>query len=306
MLPFFIHVGRKAASAAREASMLRKIVTAAALGIMALQLTGCVGMGKYELMEQKAQVLDRDLASLQQKHKDLAAENAGLKGDVEKLKKDLADTSSERERALSDNRKLDEVLKAKSDTLSKNIAELRRNVSDLESQNAGLRKDVEALQKAKEEKVREVSRTYDDLLKKMEGEISRGQVTISELRGKLTVNMVDAILFDSGKAEVKPEGLAVLQKVIDILKDVKDKAIRIEGHTDNVHIVGNLTKKYPTNWELSAARAVNVARFLQQQGIDPALVAAVGYGEFKPVASNDTEEGKAKNRRIEIILVPKD
>ena len=126
--------------------------------------------------------------------------------------------------------------------------------------------------KAKEEEVQKTSKTYEEMLEKMKSEISQGQVTISELKGKLTVNMLNAILFDSGKAEVKPEGLAVLQKVIDILKTVKDKAIRIEGHTDNVPIIGALARKYPSNWELSAARAINVTRYLQQQGIDPALL----------------------------------
>jgi chemotaxis protein MotB len=140
----------------------------------------------------------------------------------------------------------------------------------------------------------------------MKGEIAKGEVTISELKGKLTVNMVDAVLFDSGKAEVKEEGQAVLRKVISILKDVKDKSIRTEGHTDNVPIVGMLAKKYPTNWELSAARAINVTRYLHEQGLDPALLSAVAYGEYKPVAANDTPEGKQKNRRIEIILVPKE
>ncbi|HEX9023817.1 MAG TPA: OmpA family protein, partial [Geobacteraceae bacterium] len=76
--------------------------------------------------------------------------------------------------------------------------------------------------------------------------------------------------------------------------------------TDNVQISGSLSRKYPTNWELSAARAINVTRYLQQQGIDPALLSAVAYGEYRPVAGNDTEEGKAKNRRIEIILVPRE
>jgi len=87
---------------------------------------------------------------------------------------------------------------------------------------------------------------------------------------------------------------------------VKDKSIRIEGHTDDVQIAGLLAKRYPTNWELSAARAINVARHLQDQGIDPGQLSAVAYGEWKPVATNDTAEGKAKNRRIEIILVPKE
>jgi chemotaxis protein MotB len=140
----------------------------------------------------------------------------------------------------------------------------------------------------------------------MKSEISKGQVTISELKGKLTVNMVDSILFDSGKAEVKEGGLEILGRVISILKDVTDKSIRIEGHTDNVQIVGGLARRYPTNWELSAARAINVARHLQDQGIDPGQLAAVAYGEWKPVATNDTAEGKAKNRRIEIVLAPKE
>ncbi|HQU13344.1 MAG TPA: OmpA family protein, partial [Thermodesulfobacteriota bacterium] len=159
---------------------------------------------------------------------------------------------------------------------------------------------------AKEEQVQKVSSTYENLLEKMKSEISQGQVAISELKGKLTVKMVDSILFDSGKAEVKKGGLEILGKVISILKDVTDKSIRIEGHTDNVQIVGALTKRYPTNWELSAARAINVTRYLQDQGIDPGNLSAIAYGEWKPVAENDTAEGRAKNRRIEIILVPKE
>jgi len=118
--------------------------------------------------------------------------------------------------------------------------------------------------------------------------------------------MVEAILFDSGKAEVKPEGLVVLGKVIEILKTVNDKAIRIEGHTDNKPIVGPLTQRYPTNWELSAARAITVSRYLQKQGIEPANLSAIAFAEFKPVADNDSLEGRARNRRIEIVLVPKE
>jgi chemotaxis protein MotB len=140
----------------------------------------------------------------------------------------------------------------------------------------------------------------------MKSEISRGQITISELKGKLTVNMVDSILFDSGKAEVKKGGLEILGKVISILKEVKDKSIRIEGHTDNVQISRALAQRYPTNWELSAARAINVARYLQDEGIGPGQLSAAAYGEWKPVAENDTPEGRARNRRIEIILVPKE
>jgi chemotaxis protein MotB len=225
---------------------------------------------------------------------------------VEKLTGKVAELNKDRENLTADNKKLDNLLKARSDDLSKNIADLRQKNVDLEKENARLGEEIANLQKAKVEEVQKTSKTYEDMLDKMKNEISQGQVTISELKGKLTVNMVDAILFDSGKAEMKPQGLAVLQKVIDILKTVRDKAIRIEGHTDNVQITGVLTRKYPTNWELSAARAINVTRYLQQQGIDPAVLSAVAYGEYHPVAGNDTEDGKAKNRRIEIILVPRD
>jgi len=185
-----------------------------------------------------------------------------------------------------------ESLKTKVDDLAQQVAEQKQRVADLEM--------------IKEQKVQEVSSEYNSMIDKMKAEIAHGQVTITELKGKLTVNMVEAVLFDSGKAEVKKEGLVILQKVIDVLKDTKDKVIRVEGHTDDVPIVGTLARVYPTNWELSAARAVNVTRFLQAQGIDPANLSAVAYGEFKPVADNETKEGRAKNRRIEIVLIPKD
>src|SRR5205823_14995744 len=80
----------------------------------------------------------------------------------------------------------------------------------------------------------------------------------------------------------------------------------IEGHSDNQPIVGALTQRYPTNWELSAARAINIARYLQKQGVDPANLSSAAFGEFKPVADNVTPEGRAKNRRIEIVLLPKE
>jgi len=106
------------------------------------------------------------------------------------------------------------------------------------------------------------------------------------------------------KEQIKKEGLAVLKRVVEISKKVKDKNIRIEGHTDNVKITSRLAKVYPTNWELSAARAINVLKYLQQQGIDPKILSATAFGEYQPLADNSTAEGRAKNRRIAIILLP--
>ena len=296
--------------------MPKRIVLSFLVVLLAAGLSACsVMQGTYQKKVDEADTLTKRLAALQKKHDDLAAENAALKarneeiladlaGTRDKLTTDLAYVTAQRDKAVADKEELDRILQSKSDSLSQSIIELRRKVADLDAENTKLEAENATLAKAREEQVRKVSSTYESLLEKMKSEISQGQVTISELKGRLTVNMVDSILFDSGKAEVKKGGLEILGKVISILKDVSDKSIRIEGHTDNVQISRALAQRYPTNWELSAARAINVMRFLQDQGVDPANLSAVAYGEWKPVATNDTAEGKAKNRRIEIILVP--
>src|SRR5690348_14345013 len=119
--------------------------------------------------------------------------------------------------------------------------------------------------------------------------------------------MVDRVLFDSGRAVIKPAGLKVLKQVSDVLNKITDKQIRIEGHTDNVPISVKLQDKFKTNWELSTARATTVVRYLiVQGGVQPLALSAVGYADTRPIASNDSEEGRSSNRRIEIILYPKD
>jgi chemotaxis protein MotB len=117
--------------------------------------------------------------------------------------------------------------------------------------------------------------------------------------------MVDEVLFDSGESALKPEGIAILRKVGSVLKKAEGRTIEVQGHTDNVPIRGALAQKYPTNWELSAARATNVVRFLQDEvDIDPSVLSAAARSEYQPRASNDTEEGRRQNRRIEILLGP--
>lgn len=287
--------------------MLKRIAYLTMTGLLALSLSGClVAESTYLKKVEEADSLTKNLADLQQKHATLIADNAALKAEYEKKSTEAAGLATDKQALTKDKGELEQVLKAKSDTLSQNISDLRQKVAALELENQKLKGDIANLQKMKEEKVKEVSSTYEQLLQNMKSEIAQGQVTISELKGKLTVNMEAAILFDSGKADVKPDGLDILLKMVDTLKSVKDKAIRIEGHTDNVQISGALARQFPTNWELSAARAINVAKYLQQQGLDPANLSAAAFAEFKPVADNGTKEGRAKNRRIEITLVAKD
>ena len=159
----------------------------------------------------------------------------------------------------------------------------------------------------KERELAGVKETYEKLLSEMEKEIEKGDIKITQALDRLSVNMVEKILFDSGKAEIKQEGLKVLDRVGAILKGITDKQIRIEGHTDNVKIGARIREKYPTNWELSTARATSVVRYLQDKvGIDPRHLSAIGYSEYKPIASNDTVEGRAQNRRMDIVLLPLD
>jgi chemotaxis protein MotB len=207
-----------------------------------------------------------------------------------------------------------ETLAAQNDSLQAQVKSLTADVASLKKEQELTRMEKEALQakvdeltqKAeKAEKLEKATQTYQDLAKKLEKEIQEGQVQISEMKNRLTMTMLDKIIFPSGSAEISKDGKKVLDKVISILKDVKDKRIQIEGHTDNVPIVSSLKKRFPTNWELSTGRATEVVRYLQENGgIDPHLLSATGYSEFMPVAPNDTEEGKHKNRRIEIVLLP--
>ena len=183
--------------------------------------------------------------------------------------------------------------------------ELEIKVTDLENE---LNFKVAEISKAKKEKQEEIARvkaTKDSLVSELTKEIKDNQIQITQLADKLKVSIVDKILFPSGEAKITGEGLKVLERVGNIVKNTKDNIIRVEGHTDNVPIRGALKYKFPTNWELSTARATNVVRFLEDKvGIDPAKLEAVGLGEHQPVASNDTKQGRAQNRRIEIALLP--
>jgi chemotaxis protein MotB len=293
--------------------MRKTLLGITALAIVSLVSAGCVSKSEYMKSVTAADALDHELRALKARYAGLERDHVRLMADRAHLERDLSAKAGDMGKTIVELRQRISALETENARLvtenASSAAEAARRASEnmqLAGENARLARDINETQKAREEKVREVSSTYEQLLQKMKGEIAKGQVTISELKGKLTVNMVDAILFDSGKAEVKREGLVVLGKVVEILKTVNDKAIRIEGHTDNVAINRSLAQRFPTNWELSAARAINVARYLEQQAISPGSLSAAAFGEFKPVADNATAEGRAKNRRIEIVLVPKD
>ena len=279
--------------------MLKRSLGLLSLMALLLLLGGCVAKSDYLRKQAEADRLGRDVAVL-------TAENQGLQDKIKGLQDKIGVLENATENLLAQRK----VLKAGTDALraesDRTIESLRRRNTELEGDKQMLEESIALLRRSKEVEVKTVSSTYEELLAQMKGEIDQGQVAITELKGKLTVDVLDKILFDSGQAEIKPEGLAVLKRVVDILITVSDKLIRIEGHTDNVPIAGALAKRYPTNWELSAARALTVTRYLEKEGIDPTILSAAAFGEYQPVADNETPEGRAKNRRIAIILLPKE
>jgi len=246
--------------------------------------------------------LERQVATLQQDKQKLMSGTTTAQEEIARLQKRAGGLETEVARAAD----LTKRLEARDQEIGKLQASIAQEKDRLKAEEAE-KASLEQERAAKEAEIQRLTKTHEDLTKSLEAEIAKGDIKIRQVRDRLTINMVDRVLFDSGQAKVKPAGLKVLKQVSDILKKVADKQIRIEGHTDNVPIRGKLKERYPTNWELSTARATNVVRYLiEDGGVDQVNLAAVGYADTRPVASNDGEEGRTTNRRIEITLYPKD
>jgi chemotaxis protein MotB len=197
--------------------------------------------------------------------------------------------------ALGKIRKL-EPLRSELDDANARLTNALAESQKDKDQVAALQTQVADLQKEKEMAGQQAKRLEDEMRSALESK----DVTISKLQGKLTVNILDRVMFDSGEAILKPDGEAVLNKVAVILAGHPALKIHVIGHTDNVPI----HTRFASNWELSAARALAAVHFLTERaGVDPHRVGAVGYGEYRPLADNSTEEGRAKNRRIAITIL---
>ncbi len=174
----------------------------------------------------------------------------------------------------------------------------------------GRRKDVEKINELQssytklQDQVSELERAKAELEDRLRNEINNKDVTVKMMEKGLVITFVSEVLFDSGKDSLRPEAVESLQKIGKVLNTtVKDLKVGVEGHTDNVPIKYSGWK---SNWELSAARALSVLHFMvEEEGINPDRVSATGYGEYQPIASNDTAEGRQKNRRVEIVILPK-
>ena len=171
----------------------------------------------------------------------------------------------------------------------------KQKIKDLEG-------EIKTLKQRQADERRQFEETKRMLERKLRGQISDKSVSLALDDRGLVIILSDDILFDSGKAEVKEKAFPILNKVADIIETkVPGKNIGISGNTDNVPISHSGWK---SNWELSTARATNVLHYLESRGVSPKRLSATGYGEHRPIASNATAEGRAKNRRVEIVILP--
>ena len=183
----------------------------------------------------------------------------------------------------------------------------------LAEQNAILSADVRSLEERvtdlsdelseSEKKVSDLTNTYDGLVSDLQSELASGQIEIVQMRDGIRVDISDEILFPSGSSQLDDQGREVIRRVAGQLATARNP-IRVEGHTDDVPISTGLSKRYPSNWELGAARASSVVRLLEEQGVQGKRMQAISSGPWNPRVENSSEEGRSRNRRIAIRLLP--
>ena len=192
-----------------------------------------------------------------------------------------------------------EALQEDRDAIAARYEALESRLDEVSTEKSELQSEVDRQQA----KLAEMEGTYDELVGKLEKELASGQVEIQQLREGIRVNLAQEILFPVGSAELDEQGREVLMRVSSTLVDVGHR-VEVEGHTDDRPIGGSLARTYPTNWELAGARAARVVRLFEEAGIAGERLSAVSYGPEAPVASNEEEAGRARNRRIEVKLLP--
>jgi len=209
--------------------------------------------------------------------------------------------------------------KQEADTAKQQLAQLQQQVAGSDQQVAQLKgalgvaqaaamtdeqkADLDEAKRALQD-AQERSKLLDDLQTKFKKMIDAGHLKVTTRHGRIVLQLHNDILFDKGEADLSAEGKKAIAQVAATLRGVGGRRFQVAGHTDNAPITPSTAKKYPSNWELSADRAIDVVKLLVTNGVDPGVLSAAGYGPYDPVASNGSPDGQAKNRRIEITLVP--
>ena len=266
-------------------------------------LSACVSSGKHEAalaemdtmrqsLESARQEIGRNQQQIEQTEQELDAarmQNAlaqeEIKRNQEKLKQTEQELDSARQQIVV---ATDELMK-----LEDRKQALQAELSESQSQMATLR--------SIENETKRRNQIYEKFVERLKTMIDGGQLTVSIEQGRIVINLPNNVLFKSGSANINAEGKEALAQIASVLSQFSNRRFQIEGHTDNKPIS---SARFPSNWELSTSRALTVVHLLTDMDVIPENISAAGFGEFRPRADNETEEGRQLNRRIEIIMLP--
>jgi len=227
--------------------------------------------------------------------------------ELKKVKAEMAADKKACDESKAESEKKIKGLTDENSAFKNKLVALGQDLTKIKTQAGAMVQDISAKEKQiadlmkAQEAARQRAAMFKDLMNKFKAMIDNGQLKVEVRKGRMIVKMSDKILFDPGKDDLKKEGKTALGEVTKILAGIQGRAFQVAGHTDNVPIK---SKKFKSNWELSTARAVNVVRFMVENGMPAERVSAAGYSEFDPVGDNTADEGRQQNRRIEITLMP--
>jgi chemotaxis protein MotB len=283
----------------------------ACLSFVPALLSGCITQKEHDrLMAESAAAFQRaqqqhqaEMAGAQQQITDLKTEIERLQGEIaarDKRIEELTVQVAGMQRKLDDTTALNQQLGAELEKAGKSVDKLVAERGNMAKALDETKARLEELRKA-QEAAQKRAELLRELLSKFKKMIDAGDLDVVLRDGRMVLKLKSDVLFDSGKTSIKAEGKKALEEVAKVLATFTDRELQVGGHTDNVPIASD---RFPSNWELSTARAVSVVKFLIEKGVRSDLLSAAGFGEFDPIASNDSTDGKAKNRRIEIMLQP--
>lgn len=259
------------------------------IALAAAAAIGCVPKKDYEALQAELQMTQGTLAERDASLEESQAKVATLEEALAAAEAEQADLSTQLEAKEADLT----ALRSEKAALVKDKSRLRSSVSEMEAALADLARRKEAA----DARVKE----FRKLLRRFKKLIDAGRLQVRIVDGRMVVQMATDVLFASGKAELSEEGKAAVAEVAEVLGEIPDRRYQIEGHTDDVPIK---TAKFPSNWELAAARAIGVVKAMVEAGVAPERVSAASFSQYRPVAGNDSKEGKSANRRIEIVVSP--
>jgi len=273
------------------------------LTLAAVMLTGCVTQGTYDVLQKDRDSLKSDLdrkkaenaelqaqlEALEQKSKELGAQIKAVQADLDKTQAELAKTQADR----------DAVQQAKA-TLEGDLSNMVKDKSKLQNSVEEMKSALAELSRRKAEADARLAE-FKSMLNRFKNLIDAGKLQVKIVDGRMVVALASDVLFASGSSKLSKDGEGAIGEVAQLLSEIPGRQFQVEGHTDNVPI---RTAQYPSNWDLAAARAITVVKTMVEAGLPADRISAAAFGEFKPARPNDSPEGKAANRRIEIVVVP--